>query len=243
MNPILETMAAHRTVRRFAPRPLDDETVRRAVGAAQQAATSSNVQAYACLRVTDESERARLAELTGGQPQVAAAGAFFVLCADQRRHRLVAGLRGRPYEPNLETFLVAVVDASLFAQNLALAFESMGLGICYVGGLRNRLAEVDELLELPADVLPLFGLCAGEPAEDPGLRPRFGTDAVLFDDRYPSDAEMLARIEEYDARMARYYAERGRPGYDWSGGVSRKFARREREHLRAFYEGKGAALR
>ena len=37
-----------------------------------------------------------------------------------------------------EDFIVATVDASLFAQNLALAAESLGYGICYIGGIRNN---------------------------------------------------------------------------------------------------------
>ena len=74
----------------------------------------------------------------------------------------------------LEAFLVAVVDASLFAQNLCIAFESLGYGICYIGGLRNRLDEVDGLLELPHGVYPLYGLCVGRPAEDPVPRGHLG---------------------------------------------------------------------
>lgn len=242
-NPVLACMARHRTVRRFETRPVADRDVRRAVEAAQMAATSSNVQAYALLRIRDAERRARLVELTGGQPQVGAAGAFFVVCGDQRRHRLLAEREERPFEPNFESFLLAVIDASLFAQNLALAFESTGFGICYIGGLRNRLPEVDELLGLPDDVFPLFGLCVGYPAQDPGQRPRLPLDAVLFEEEYPSDEALLERIAAYDRTMAAYYAARGKPGYDWSGGISRKFARPNRAHLLAYYERKGARFR
>ena len=242
-NPVIDCIARHRTVRRYADRPVPDADVRRAVEAAQMAATSSNIQAYGLLRVRDAERRARLVELTGGQPQVASAGAFFVVCGDQRRHRLLAEREGRAFEPNLETFLLAAVDAALFAQNLVLAFESMGYGICYIGGLRNELPKVDALLALPADVFPFYGLCAGWPAEDPGQRPRLPVDAVLFEERYPDDAAMLEQIGAYDRVMAGYYAARGKPGYDWAGGISRKFARPSREHLFEYYRSKGARFR
>ncbi len=241
-NAVLETMSSHRTIRKYRAEALDDAIVHRAVSAAQMAATSSNVQAYSLLRVSDPRTRARIAELCGGQSQVERAGAFFVISADQRRHRLMARAAGRPYEPNLETFLIAVIDASLFAQNLVLAFESLGLGTCYIGGLRLSLPAIDELLELPGDVLPLFGLAAGVPDEDPSLRPRLPLEAVLFEDRYPDDDTMLATIAAYDEAMARYYEERGQPGYDWSGGTVRRFAKREREDLLEYYRGKGAVL-
>ncbi|MEM7308601.1 MAG: oxygen-insensitive NADPH nitroreductase [Planctomycetota bacterium] len=242
MNDTLDLLARHRSIRRFRDEPLDERAVRAAVAAAQHASTSSNIQAYSLLRVRDAGKREQLVELTGGQPQVAACGGFFVVCGDQRRHALAAEAAESAYAPNLETFLLAAVDASLFAQNLCLAFESLGYGICYIGGLRNRLAEADELLELPEHVLPLYGLCVGVPDQEPSLRPRLPVDAVLFDDRYPDDETVLASLAEYDRTMAAYYAERGKPGYTWTGGITRKFARENRAHLAGFYRSKGARL-
>ena len=241
-NPVLDRIAAHRTIRSFAPTPLDDAVIERCVRAAQQAATSSHVQGYSLLQVTNPDERERLAELTGGQRQVAEAGAFFVVCADQRRFDLIARRASKDFRPNLETFLVATIDASLFAQNLALAFESLGLGTCYIGGLRTRLPEVDELLELPDHCLPLFGLCVGEIRDDAAQRDRLPLSGLLFRDRYPSDAEMLAAIDEHDAEMAKEYERRGLPGRNWSGGVVRKFEKPVREHLFDYYTSKGARL-
>ena len=241
-DPILACMSAHRSVRRFRPDVPSEDLVRTAVAAAQCASTSSNVQGYCLLRVRDEGRRAKLEELTGGQPQVRQAGAFFCVCADQRRHRLAAAQHGRELQSNLETFLVDVIDAALFAQNLALAFEARGLGICYIGGLRTRLDEVDELLEVPADVFPLFGLCVGLPDEDPTPRPRLDVEAVLFDDAWPTEDEVADHVAAYDARMSAYYETRGKSGWNWSDGLSRKLARRHREHLFRYYTGKGAVL-
>ncbi len=242
MNPVLAAMRAHRTIRSYAPDPVDEADVRAVVDAARRAATSSNVQGYALLRIRATATRERLAHLTGDQPQVRTAGAFFVVCADQRRHRLVAEKCGRALAPNLESFLVDTIDAALFAQNLALGFESLGLGTCFIGGLRTRLPEVDELLAIPADVFPLFGLCVGAAADDPGARPRLPLDSILFDERVPSDAELREHIDAYDARMGEYYAGRGKPGHNWSGGVARKLERPQREHLHAYYTEKGARL-
>jgi nitroreductase len=246
-NPVLALMSAHRTIRRFLPEPVDDATVRAAVAAAQHASTSSHIQGYTLIRVRDTEQRRRLVELTGGQPQVAGAGAFFVVCGDVRRHRLVAERAGRRNVQNLETFLLAAIDASLFAQNLALAFESLGLGVCMIGGLRNHLGQADELLGLPAGVLPFFGLCVGRPDRshplgDPGERPRLPVDAVLLEGGYPDDATMLALVDEHDRETGAYYAARGKPGYTWSGGIARRFLEPHRAHLFAFYESKGARL-
>jgi nitroreductase len=49
MDPLLELMAGHRSVRALLPTPVPDDAVRAAVIAARQAATSSWVQAYSPL--------------------------------------------------------------------------------------------------------------------------------------------------------------------------------------------------
>jgi len=243
-NPVLETMAAHRSVRSFLPGSVPDDHVRAAVEAARMAPTSSWIQAYALVEVTDPDERSRLVELTGGQPQVGAAGVFFVVCGDARRHGLVARRAGKPHVANLETFLLAVVDASLFAQNLVLAFESMGYGTCCIGGLRNRLPDVDALLELPANVWPLFGLCVGapDPERATGTRPRLPVPAIWMKDRYLDDEAVLAHVDVHDEEAAAHYADRGLAGRDWSGGIWRKFATAVREDLYDYYTSKGARL-
>ncbi len=240
-------MAAHRTVRAFRSEAVPDEVVQRAVAAAQRAATSSWIQAYALIAVSDPTERQRLVELTGGQPQVAEAGAFYVICAEVRRHQLVYDDHQQTYHGNLETFLLATIDASLFAQNLVLAFESQGYGTCFIGGLRNDLPAVDRLLQIPEGVWPLFGLCVGKeavrPEAEPGLlRPRLPVSAVLMKDRYLDDDASRAAIAAHDEASAEYFTERGHPERRWSTGLARKFAKPLRPELFDYYTSKGARL-
>lgn len=242
MNPTIDLLHRHRSIRAYLAEPVDPADIRTAVAAGQAAATSSAVQAYCIVHVTDATARERIAELAGGQQHVRRAGAFFVVCADTRRHRLLAARAGRPYDAMLEAFLQAVIDAALFSQNVAVAFESLGYGICYIGGLRNGLAALDELLELPEGVYPLFGLCVGRPDEAPLPRPRLPLDAVLLSDRYPSDDAMLARLDSYDAAYRAYLAERGADERPWSDAMIDKFAAVRRPEAGAFYRGKGANI-
>ncbi len=65
----------------------------------------------------------------------------------------------------IDASIVGAVDASLAAQNLAIAAESMGLGICYIGGVRDAIIEITELLDLPDYVYPVFGIAVGHPIE------------------------------------------------------------------------------
>ena len=242
MNDVIELLLRHRSIRKFKPERVPDEHIAAAVAAGQAASTSSAVQAYSLLQITDPATREALVPLTGGQTKVAEAGAFFVVIADSRRHRTAGEQAGQPYDARLEAFLVAVVDASLFAQNLCVAFESLGYGICYIGGLRNQLDEVDALLELPDGVYPLFGLCVGVPDQDPSPRPRLAPTAVWMKDRYADDATLRADLAEYDARYRTYRRDRGASEATWSGIVAAAHAQPKRAYLAEYYRKKGARL-
>lgn len=245
MNDVTNLLRRHRSIRSYQSEPIPDEQIRLAVQAGQRASTSSNIQAYSLLHITNQQKRTTLVDLTGGQPQVAECGAFFIVCGDLRRHKILADRANEPFQPSLEAFLLASIDATLFAQNLVVAFESMGYGICYIGGLRNDLPAVDKLFNLPFGVLPLCGLCVGTPtaADDmPDLKPRFNPDTVCFENEYPTDEKMLDLINEYDNRCRTYYLERTGKERDWSTTAERKFNKPARTNLADYYHSKGASL-
>ena len=239
-NRVIDSLIAHRSIRRFSSEPVDEQDLRRAVRAGQQASTSSNIQAYCLIRIRDARRRKRLVELTGGQKKVADCGAFLVVCGDTRRHRLIARRAGKPHASNLESFMLAVIDASLFAQNMVVALESLGYGTCYVGGLRNDLPAVHEVLGTPEGVWPIFGLCIGRPAKIPECRPRLDTDAVLFEETYPSDEAMIDSIDEYDGRMAAWYRRQGIETPGWTARLEGHFEERRRTRNARWYRQAGA---
>lgn len=246
MNPTLDLLVNHRSIRKFTQNPVPDSDICKAIAAGQAASTSSAVQSYCALQITDAAMRAKLVELTGGQPYVAAAGAFFVICGDSRRHRLMCERAGLSYDARFEAMLLAVTDASLFAQNMAVAFESMGYGICFIGGLRISLNEVDALLNIPQGVYPLYGLCVGEPDQSPDPRPRLPLRSVLCENAYPSDDAVLEAIDAYDEDYRAYLRERGAPADKieaaWSGVMATKFSSPKRADVGPYYESKGAVL-
>lgn len=103
--------------------------------------------------------------------------------------------------------MLGVVDTAMMAQNALTAAESLGLGGVYIGGLRNNIEAVTELLKLPRHVLPLFGLCLGWPADNPDLKPRLPASILVHENSYqPLDKDALA---QYDEQLAEYYLTRG----------------------------------
>lgn len=148
-NPTIETMRSHRSIRKFTDSPVPGEHIHEAMLAGQAAATSSAVQSYSVLHITDSDKRQAIADLCGPQQKVHDCGAFFIICADNRKHMLIHQRADKEFDQRLEAFLIASIDASLFAQNFSLALESLGYGTCYIGGLRNDLPAVTRLLNLP----------------------------------------------------------------------------------------------
>lgn len=243
MNSFIDQLLKHRSIRKFKPDSISDEQLQAIVRSAQSASTSSNIQAYSIIRVTDRDKRLGIMKAAGSQQYVEECPLFLVFCADLHRLRKACELRGTEMRhEGIEPFLTASVDAALAAQNAAVAAESMGLGICYIGAIRNDPAEVSRLLELPELVYPVFGMCIGVPDQEPTPRPRLPIDSVLHTDRYEtSHPEALA---EYDEETRKYYRERtgGKKESGWTDDMAGKFAAPNRPFLGEFLKGKGFRL-
>lgn len=242
MNPTIETMRSHRSIRSFTPDSIPQSHIDQAMLAGQAAATSSAVQSYCILHITDNDKRQALADLTGPQQKVRDCASFFIFCADNRKHMLIHQRAGIEFDQRLEAFLVAAIDATLFAQNFTLALESLGYGTCYIGGMRNDLPAVNELLNLPKGIFPLYGLCVGVPDESPSHRPRFAPEGMLFENEYPTDEQTLAHIDQYDETYAQYLKDRGAKPGTWSKAMLGKFNGVLREELSVYYQSQGANL-
>lgn len=242
MNDTINSMLAHRSIRRFTDDIVPREHIIEALKAGQAAATSSAVQSYSVMHITDSTKRQAIADLCGPQQKVHDCGAFFVICADNRRHMVMHERHDRTFDQRLEAFLVAIVDATLFAQNFTLAFESMGYGTCYIGGLRNDLHGVNDILKLPVGVFPVYGLCVGRPDEQPIARPRLSPEAILHENVYPDDESVIRDIKEYDTVYAAYLQARGANPATWSDAMLKRFEKIARPALASFYQSQDARL-
>ncbi len=245
MNETQKLQHSHSSVRRYEERPIPRDLLERLIACGQSASSSSFVQAYSLVRVTDAGKRRIIAEAAGGQRWVVEAAEFLVICADLQRldHACRISCAGE-LEGWTEHFLIATVDAALMAQNLMLAAESEGLGGVFIGGIRNNPQPVADCLELPELVYPAFGLCLGWPAERHPVKPRLPVAAVLHENRY--DGERIASdIAAYDRIMSDYFASRGQNAKHstWSEQVATALQGKKREHMLAFLQSKGFLLR
>jgi FMN reductase (NADPH) len=252
-NPTLELIHKHASVRHYKADPVSSTLVETIIAAAQCASTSRNLQAYSVVAVTQAAKRKKLAKLCGNQAHIREAPVFLVWCADLARTERTCELRGyRQVSQYMENFLVAAVDTALAAQNAALAAESLGLGICYIGYIRNIPEEVVKLLELPRLTFPIIGMTVGWPSKEPHLRPRLPLEAVLHWERYNPDQDEA--LHEYDRRMAETGIYRRRPADvpkrenkpeddGWLQYAAERLSQAERTDLRRALKRQGFALK
>lgn len=218
-NPVIDTLLTHRSVRAFTAVPLPAGALEAAVAAAQSASTSSNLQAWSVVAVRDPVTKAALSAVAGGQRHVVEAPVLLVWLADLSRLAELGERTGGAVEglDFLEMFVVGAVDAALAAQNAAVALESLGLGIVYIGGLRNDPEKVADLLGLPPRVVAVFGMCVGQPdpARPAQVKPRLSQGLVLHEERYDPSLSPPA-VEAYDAAMTAFQEAEGMRPVGWS---------------------------
>jgi nitroreductase/FMN reductase [NAD(P)H] len=79
------------------------------------------------------------------------------------------------------------------------AAAAAGLVACPISMIRNAPRRLAEILELPARVVPIAGLCLGFPAQARQVSPRLALDATVHLDRMgqPDDD---AAVDEFDRR-------------------------------------------
>ncbi len=216
-------MRAHRSIRQYRSTPLDpawvDEVL---VQSLAGSSSSGNLNLVSVIKTFDADRRRRLYELHGEQPMVLQAPLVLSFCADSFRTRQWLAQRGaRTGFGDFLSWHVAAFDAMILAQTAALAFESHGLGICYMGTTLFAMREIADFLELPGHCLPVTSLVVGWPDEAPAQRDRLPGRAWLHDERYQRPT-----AESIDAD----FGARDRLGWERYRAMGPEIAERMREH-------------
>ncbi|WP_341318733.1 NADPH-dependent oxidoreductase [Paraburkholderia sp. IMGN_8] len=224
VNDVIETLLSHRSVRAYSTQPLPADLLQTVMAAAQSASSSSNLQAWSVVAVRDADRKKRLAVYAGNQKHVAAAPLLLVFIADLSRLRRVSDVAGAntPGLDYFEAFLVAVADAAFAAQNAVVALESLGLGCCYIGGMRNKPEDVAKELGLPPEAFAVFGLTIGypDPAVKTDVKPRLPQRVIMHLERYQQESSEA--LTDYDATMNAFQRLQRMAELDWTTQASRR---------------------
>lgn len=181
----LNTILEHKTIRKYKADTVSDDVLHRILEAGFRASTTGNMQVYSIIVSREEKMRKRLWELHFKQDMVLQAPVILTFCADFNRFN--KWCRQRKAEPGYDNFLsffTAAIDALLAAQNCAIAAESLGLGICYLGTTTYMAEKIGEVLNCPEGVVPVTTLVLGYPDENPERADRLPSYGVIHKETY-----------------------------------------------------------
>jgi FMN reductase (NADPH) len=216
MNETIRLQAAHSSVRKFRTTPVTKDQVEAIVTAARSTSSSSDMQTMSLVVVDDRDIIEQIAGVVG-QDTIKTAPLFIAFCPDLYRMETICKSHGGSFVADgLEISMVSIVDAAIACQNAAVAAESLGLGICYIGGIRNYPEKVAQLLGLPKHVFALMGLVIGVPDENPQVKPRLPEYATVFHNRY--DTALTEKgVKEYETI---------RPDAKWSERIATRMGQK-----------------
>lgn len=191
---MIKEIFEHRSIRKYKPDAIDTAVMRRILDAGVRASNTGNMQVYSIVVTTDPEIKERLAPCHFNQPMVRQAPALLTFCADVRQFSKWCCLNGaEPAYDNFIWFINGTIDAVLASQNIALAAESEGLGICYLGTTTYTAPKIAEVLGLPESVIPVTAVVMGYPDGVPPLTGRLPLEAVVHYDRYHDHTDLEIR--------------------------------------------------
>ena len=201
-NPVLETLYARRSVRRFTRAPVPSDVMAAILEAGRLAPSTVNLQTWSFGVFDTASWREALGTAIpfGGSAAV-------LICGDM--HRARRAIKGFPRKP-LVDYTVSVMNASIAAYAMNVAAEALGVGSVMLSdtgrsGFYHGLFIRDKL-GLPEAVIPIMTLVLGYPAARPaGAPPKLPLDQITFTGKYrESDSSVMEHW--LDGMMAGYRA-------------------------------------
>lgn len=233
-QPTLDTQLQHRSIRAFTDQMVSEEVRSALMAAAASGASSNFLQTTHIIRITDDHLRQQMRQVAANQDYVELAPEFWVFIIDLARHHTLVKDTQSDW---LEVGLMGAIDAGIVAQNILLAAESLGLGGVYIGAIRNDIAKVSEILQLPPLTLPLFGMCIGYPAQNPLIKPKLPTHLFTSENHY--QAQSRADVAEYEQQVQAYYQQRGSEVATWEDAIRKTLCKPVRPHMLPFAQQQG----
>lgn len=227
-TPQVEALLRHKSVRTFLPDPLPEGAIETMVAAAQSASNSSALNQWSLVAVTDAALKQRIADRVARSvpvdriPWIEEAPALLLWVADLSRGADITKEAGK--EPivfdYLDSFLMSSIDAALAAQNAAVAAESAGLGIVYLGVMRNIAKEIAEMINLPPLSYVTFGMAVGRPdaSRTSSIRPRPAQPMILHYNQY-DQGRYRDYLKDYEEAWQAFRVRQHMRAKTWQGSV------------------------
>lgn len=169
---VMEAIRTRRSIRKYRPDPISDQSLATVLEAARLAPTACNNQPFRIIVVKDAALRQKLVDACKGQKFVGEAPVVLVGCA----------LEADSYPRQAGWMNSFAIDTAIVFDHITLAATSEGLGTCWIGAFEED--EVRRVLGIPSDWRVVCLTPLGIPAEQPAARPRKALAELVCHDRW-----------------------------------------------------------
>ena len=207
-----------KTIRHYSDAGVSETLLNSLIEKAVQAPTLGGMQLYSVVVTRDTEMKKCLAPCHFNQPMVTQAPVVLTFCADFHRFEqwcLASG--AEPGYGNFQSFIGAMLDATILAQQFVTAAEMEGLGCCYLGTTTYNAPEIARVLCLPDKVVPVITVTLGYPldaAAEPKAE-RLPTGAIVHSEKYAdftaTDIKKIYAEKESLEVNKKYVAENSKP--------------------------------
>ncbi len=203
------------TVRSFSDKEVDGVLLRDMLETAAHAPTNGNMQLYSAVITRDPLRKRLLSPTHFNQPASVGANVLVTFCADFNRFVKWCEISdAKPGYDNFQSFMSAVFDTVILAQQFCTIAEKQGLGTCYLGTTAYNAPQIAEILELPSRVVPVITVALGYPEGEPFKSDRIPASGFIHEEVYKdySDEEIKDIYAEKEARddSRQFIAENGK---------------------------------
>lgn len=135
------------------------------------------------------------------------AAAMIVFVTDLNRSKAALGEDGfenLSAEMKQELLMVGAVDATIAATTATAYLLDKNIGSCFIGGVRTYPKQLQKLLNLDENIVPVVGLTLGYVEKQNDTRPKLNK---VFIEKYDK-TKMLEEVKTYDEIMLKDYEKR-----------------------------------
>lgn len=192
---------SRRSCRNYKSEKIEKKIIEDIILQAVKAPTCGNMQLYSIIVTQDEERLKKLSALHYNQPAASTAPVILTICADFNMFTRWCEIKDADagYN-NFHSFITAMTDAVIVAQQIVTIAEQKGFGTCYLGTVTYNAKEISDLLELPEMVVPVASISIGKPASEGEKTDRLPLKGILHYESYgeKTDEEIINIYKIHD---------------------------------------------